>query len=243
MTRPFLTARWEELLFLSYRCPAEVLEPLVPDGTILDPWQGQTYLSLVGFHFGDTRVMGFPIPGHRHFEEVNLRFYVRREVAGQVRRAVVFIRELVPRRAIALVARQVYNEPYLAVPMSRRSLVDTGRGGELEYLWRYRGQPFGMRATVDGRLEEPAPGSLAEFITEHYWGYTRQRDGSTLEYRVEHPRWPLWTVTSHSVTGAFTTLFGPDLGAILLGTPDSVLAARGSEVTVYPGERLAPGPQ
>ncbi|HKV75661.1 MAG TPA: DUF2071 domain-containing protein [Gemmatimonadales bacterium] len=238
MTRPFLTARWEELLFLSYRCPAEVLEPLVPDGTILDPWQGQTYLSLVGFHFGDTRVMGFPIPGHRHFEEVNLRFYVRREVAGQVRRAVVFIRELVPRRAIALVARQVYNEPYLAVPMSRRSLVDTGRGGELEYLWRYRGQPFGMRATVDGRLEEPTAGSLAEFITEHYWGYTRQRDGSTLEYRVEHPRWPLWGVASHSIAGDFRSLFGPVLGEVFLGAPDSVLAAAGSGVTVSAGEKL-----
>ncbi len=243
MPRPFLTARWEELIFLSYRCPAEVLEPLVPDGTILDPWQGQTYLSLVGFHFGDTRVMGFPVPGHRHFEEVNLRFYVRREVAGQVRRAVVFIRELVPKLAIAAVARMVYNEPYLAVPMSRHDHLDTGGGGELEYRWRFRGQQFGMRATVEGRQEEPAPGSLAEFITEHYWGYTRQRDGSTLEYRVEHPRWPLWTVTSHSAHGPFPTVFGSHFGGILLGPPDSVLAARGSEVTVYSGERLAPSPQ
>lgn len=238
MPRPFLTARWEDLVFLSYRCPPELLKGLVPRGTALDRWQGAVYLSLVGFLFRDTRVLGLPIPGHREFEEVNLRFYVRREVAGEIRRGVVFIRELVPRRAVALIAKRVYNEPYLAVPMSHRISRDTG---ERAYRWRYHGREFELGGISSGRPEDPAGDSLAEFVTEHYWGYTRQRDGGTLEYRVDHPRWPVWSGTAHTLRGAWSELYGPALGEILEGTPESVLAADGSAVIVHSGVRLSQG--
>lgn len=168
MPRPFLTARWQHLLFFSYRCAPEVLQPLVPRGTVLDTWCGEYYVSLVAFLFDDTRVLGAPIPGHRTFEEVNFRFYVRREMpGGEVRRAVVFIRELVPRPAIAWVARAVYSEPYLAVPMSHTIQLQRGTGGSIEYGWRYGGAAFRTHVTVAGPLEPTAPGSLAEFIIEH----------------------------------------------------------------------------
>ena len=113
MRRPFLTASWTDLVILNYEVPPAVVLPLVPRGTELDIWQGQALVSLVGFLFTDTRVRGLAIPWHRHFEEVNLRFYVRRRVASAPdRRAVVFVRELVPRYAIAAIARFLYNEPY-----------------------------------------------------------------------------------------------------------------------------------
>ncbi len=117
MPRSFLTARWQSLVLLNYRCPAELLRPLVPAGTELDDWHGVPLVSLVGFRFLDTRVRGLGIPGHRSFEEVNLRFYVRREASDGVRRGVVFIRELVPRSLVAAAARFLYNEPYQALPM------------------------------------------------------------------------------------------------------------------------------
>src|SRR5690349_8716378 len=132
--RPFLTARWEHLVLLNYACPPALLAPLVPAGTTLDPWHGQTLISLVGFRFEDTRLAGLAIPGHRRFDEVNLRFYVRRAAAdGSVRRAVVFIRELVPRWAIASVARWLYNEPYLSVRMGHAIDLDPGIGGAVAY--------------------------------------------------------------------------------------------------------------
>ena len=123
---PFLTARWEHLVLLNYVCPAALLEPLVPAGTTLDRWEGEALVSLVGFLFSDTRLLGVPVPFHRTFEEVNLRFYVRGP-APDFRRAVVFIRELVPRWAIAAVARGIYNEPYLSVPMSPSLVAREGR--------------------------------------------------------------------------------------------------------------------
>ncbi len=239
MPRPFLTARWEHLLFLNYPCPAELLTPHLPRGTELDLWEGQAYISLVGFMFRDTRLRGLAVPCHRTFEEVNLRFYVqRRTPEGELRRAVVFLRELVPRRAIAAVARRFYNEPYLAVPMSNAVDVESARSGLVAYYWSFANQPFGMRATLTGEPQPTASGSQAEFITEHYWGYTAQRDHGTLEYQVEHPRWPVWHPTDWALDGPMGTLYGPDFGAILEQTPDSVLVAPGSPVSVSAGRRL-----
>ncbi|NNF57426.1 MAG: DUF2071 domain-containing protein [Rhodothermaceae bacterium] len=240
MPRPFLTARWEHLVFLNYACPRALLDPLVPEGTSLDLWNGEALVSLVGFRFADTKVRGLPIPGHRTFEEVNLRFYVRRTAPdGTERPAVVFIRELVPRRAIAFVARTLYNEPYRAVPMAHDVALDRERGGFAEYTWRAEGEPFAMRADVEGPAGRLEPGTEAAFITEHYWGYTRQRDGGTLEYQVEHPPWEIWTAHEARFTGPAAALYGPAFGEVLAAAPQSAFVAWGSEVAVYPGQRLA----
>jgi len=236
---PFLTARWENLVLLNYACPPGLLEPWLPPGTTLDTWDRGPLVSLVGFLFRGTRVRGFAIPFHRTFEEVNLRFYVRRETQeGAVRRGVVFIRELVPRRAIAAVARWAYNEPYLAVPMSHRVTLGASRGGAAAYSWMHRGDAFSLSADVEGPARMPDAGSEAEFITVHHWGYTRRRDGGTLEYHVEHPRWLVWGTSTASFSGPAGRLYGPRLGEILAGPFRSAFVALGSEVTVHAGHRL-----
>jgi uncharacterized protein YqjF (DUF2071 family) len=237
--RPFLTARWESLVLLNYRCPAALLAPLVPAGTELDPWDGRMLVSLVGFRFEDTRLAGCPIPFHRSFDEVNLRFYVRREPPdGAVRRAVVFIRELVPRWAIAAVARWRYNEPYLAVPMSHTIALDADGGGQVAYRWRHAGRDFALSARVSGPARPLVAGAEAAFITEHYWGYTRRRDGGTLEYEVEHPPWAVWTADEAGFSGSAEALYGPDFADILSGPPQSAFVAVGSPVAVHAGRRL-----
>ena len=239
MPRPFLTARWESLLLLNYPCPADRLAPLVPAGTALDLWQGEPIVSVVGFLFRDTRLLGVPVPFHRHFEEVNLRFYVRRDVDGEARRAVTFVRELVPRWAIATVARAVYNEPYRAVPMRHEVALDPATGGSVAYHWRHRGAAYTLRGTADGPAARPAPGSEAHFITEHYWGYTRQRDGGTLEYEVVHPPWAMWALDGAAFDGDAAALYGPAFADVLAGPPRSAFLAVGSEVAVHVGQRVA----
>jgi uncharacterized protein YqjF (DUF2071 family) len=183
-------------------------------------------------------VRGVPIPGYRNFEEVNLRFYVRRLVStGPDRRAVVFVRELVPRFAIAAMARLLYNEPYLSVPMHHHNSVAL-QGGAIEYAWRFGGSAFSVGATVVGSPEVLAAGSEADFITEHYWGYTRQRDGGTIEYEVEHPPWRVWTSLRAAFTGPAALCYGDAFGAALARGPRSAFVAEGSAVAVYPGRRL-----
>src|SRR5450432_3960682 len=173
LMRSFLTAAWRNLVMLNYAVEPSLLGAYVPRGTELDSWRGITFVSLVGFLFDDTRLLGIPVPGHRTFEEVNLRFYVRHEVGGESRRGVTFIREIVPRAAIALVARLAYNEPYVALPMRHRfgGLASTGAPDVVEYEWKLPAGWAGMRVQPTGTGAAVVAGSQEEFITEHYWGY------------------------------------------------------------------------
>jgi hypothetical protein len=237
--RTFLTAQWRSLAVLNYPVEREVLEPLVPMGTVLDTYQGKAYLSLVGFLFQQARVFGLAVPLGLDFEEVNLRFYVRRFADGDWRRGVVFVKELVPRRSIAVVARAFYNENYVAVPMRHRLEKDAnGSLATLEYGWQFNGRWNGLHVRTAGELRELAPGSLEEFITEHYWGYVRQKDGGCVEYQVKHPRWRVWQTAEASVDCDVGALYGAQFAPVLSPTPNSAFVAEGSAVTVFKGQRF-----
>jgi uncharacterized protein YqjF (DUF2071 family) len=240
--RPFLTASWRYLAMLNYEVPAALLSPLVPVGTELDRWDGATLASLVGFRFLDTRVLGIPIPGHRDFDEVNLRFYVRRRGEDRAwRRAVVFIRELVPRRAIASVARWLYNEPYTAVPMRpelEMARAAEGQPGRAAYAWRMADRWHRLEVRTRGRPVVPDPNSGAAFIAEHYWGYTVQRDGGSKEYRVEHPPWRVWEGEEARLDCDVRAVYGPGFAECLVAQPRSAFLAEGSAVIVHRGQRL-----
>jgi uncharacterized protein len=237
--RPFLTAEWRHLVMLNYDVDRAALAPLVPAGTTLDLWQGRALASVVGFRFTETRLYGVPIPFHRDFEEVNLRFYVRHEPPdGGVRRGVVFVRELVPRVAIASLARLVYNEPYRAVRM--RSTVPGApveAPGRVTYEWRAGGAWERLAATASGAPAVPDPASEAAFITEHHWGYTRQPDGSAVEYEVTHPVWRAWSATNPVLAADVCALYGPAFVEALSRPPASALIAEGSPVAVHPPRR------
>jgi len=214
---------------LNYAADPALLRAYVPPGTELDFFEGQTFISLVGFRFLRTKVLGVPIPFHRNFDEVNLRFYVRRQVGAEIRRGVVFIREIVPRHAIALVARAFYNENYLRLPMTHR----IEEGVSAEYKWRFRSNWNRLLIRTAGEAAVWQPGSCEQFITEHYWGYAKQRDGSTLEYEVQHPPWRVWRAKAASSEGDVAALYGAEFGRMLSQQPHSALLAEGSPVRVY----------
>ena len=239
--RKFLTAEWRYLAMLNYSVEADLLKPFLPAGVELDFWQGKTYVSMVGFLFLHTRVMGLRLPLHVDFEEVNLRFYVRRSAPEGWRRGVVFIKEIVPRRLIASVARVCYNENYVAMPMRHCIEMENGtlrREGAVEYAWRHQGRWNALRATTTGVAASPVENSLEEFITEHYWGYTAQRNGGCAEYQVEHPRWNVWQTKDAALECDTACLYGPEFVAALGGRPDSAFVAEGSPVTVSAGVNL-----
>ena len=182
-----------------------ILAPFIPGGTELDFYEGETFLSVVGFLFPDTRVLGISVPLHRDFEEVNLRFYVKRKAVDGWKRGVVFIRELVPRRGIATVARVFCGERYSALPM-RHSIVDDASGVSVSYEWR-RGKKWeSLSMSATGESISVAAGSHEKFITEHYWGYTAGK--RTSEYRVEHPRWKIWSASAGSLEADISALYG-----------------------------------
>lgn len=236
-TRSFLTARWEWLIMLNYAIDPAVLAGRVPAGTELDSWNGQCLVSMVGFLFLDTRLLGLPVPLHRRFEEVNLRFYVRREVQGELRRGVVFVKEIVPMPAVAWTARLAYNENYIALPMAHHLDTD-GEQKTVAYTWQFAGQTNRLALRTQGPAYLPEPDSAESFISEHYYGYARQRDGSTLAYQVEHPQWRVWQGQSAQFDCPVGQLYGPEFVAALRQPPHSMFLAEGSDVVVRSGQRL-----
>ena len=237
----FLTAEWRDLAMLSFEIDPAVLLPLVPAGTELADWQGRTLVSVVGFRFLDARIWGLAIPWHRNFEEVNLRFYVRRKTYSQWRRGVVFVRELTPRRAVATVARAIYNENFTAVPMAHRVERDERNPAAVRgvsYHWTFRGRQNSLDLRVAGALQPPEAGSEARFITEHFWGYSRQRDGGTIEYRVDHPPWRIWPVREARLDCDAASLYGAGFAEALAAQPTSAWLTDGSAVRVFRGVRV-----
>jgi uncharacterized protein YqjF (DUF2071 family) len=243
--RPFLTARWINLVLLNFRLPAEVVASVIPAGLELDLHEGQAYVSVVGFAFQNVRVMGVPVFGHTRFDEINLRYYVKRTVGKEVRRGVVFIREIVPRRAVAIVANRLYNENYITRPMRsgiKLAGAELQQGDTLEYAWRTRTEGREQRwnrlaARVASPLSAPWAGSLEEFIIEHYWGYVRGRDGCTHEYRVEHPTWRVGTTADVAWDCDLPATYELPFAEFLATPPASAIIADGSAVQVFRGRR------
>lgn len=227
----FLKAEWRKLAIANYEIDPALLEPFIPKGTELDTFQGKHFVSLVGFMFLNTKLLGLSIPFHTNFEEVNLRFYVKRIENDIWKRGVVFIKEIVPKSALTFVANTLYKEKYETLPMRHTWQVD-GQKRTVTYKWKKKGlwQSFMVRSEVDPTII--GPGSAAEFITEHYWGYARVDRDTTNEYEVTHPKWMQYEVTGSEIEVDFGKVYGGPFGFLDQRSPSSVMLAEGSKITV-----------
>ena len=227
---------------LNYQVDPACLQKYVPAGTELDSFDGRTYASLVGFQFRRTKLLGtIPVPFYTEFEEINLRFYVRRSEGSEIRRGVVFITEIVPKRAIAFTARLFYNENYVRRAMAHRVVSDDSNV-EVEYSWRTGNQSCKLQAHANGTPSLPAKGSLEQFITEHYWGYSRQPKGGTVEYHVTHVPWKVWHANKSEFSGDTRDIYGEELSQLLKKDAASAFIADGSPVKVFKGSKLPSTP-
>jgi len=231
MTDTFLSARWENLIMANYAVPPSVLIPFLPHGTELDPYNNKYYLSLVGFMFKKTSLFNIPIPLLGTFEEINLRFYVRRIEENTVKRGVVFINETVPYKPVAWLANKLFKEHYIAIPTGH--LIEIVKSGKkIKYTWKINNARNHIKATTLSKNEEMLPGSVEEFIFEHYYGYTKINDQLSQEYKVNHPKWKVNSVTDHSINCDFKAMYGSNFSFLNDCKPDSVIVAEGSPVTV-----------
>jgi uncharacterized protein YqjF (DUF2071 family) len=227
----FLTAEWRKLAIANYAIDKEVLTPYLPAGTELDLWNGTCYVSLIGFLFKNTRLMGIKVPFHANFEEVNLRFYVRYLDNGIWKRGVVFIKEIVPKFALSFVANTIYNENYIALPMAH-IWSETKDERTVTYNWKYKNQWQHFSITAQKELSPIDLESETEFITEHYWGYARYNAVKTNEYEVKHPKWEQYKVNHYQIDVDFGLTYGEDFRFLNHLEPVSVMLAEGSAISV-----------
>jgi uncharacterized protein len=237
MPKPFLTAEWRNLLMANYAIEPAKLKALLPCKTELDSFDGTYYISLVGFLFANTKLLGLPVPFHRTFEEVNLRFYVRYKEDGLWKRGVVFVKEIVPKHAISFVANTLYGEKYATHRMRHESKT-TGDKLEVSYEWLVGNEWNYLSAVTEASSSPLATGSKEEFITEHYWGYTFIDQSCSGTYQVVHPKWNVHKVLSCSIKCDAEKLYGPQFAEVLSQNPASVFLADGSPVSVMKGTKI-----
>lgn len=227
----FLTAKWINLALINYSVDPESLKKYVPEGTELDLWNNTCYLSLVGFLFDDVKLKGLKIPFHTQFEEVNLRFYVKRFENGEWKRGVVFLKEIVPKPAVTLIANIFYGEHYQTLPM-KHSVTPFKEKTDFVYQWKTNSKWNTLLVETNGIIEEIGNNSEAEFITEHYFGYTQAKNNKTTEYEVKHPKWKQYQVTQSYVDVNFEETYGKEFSFLNDSISVSAFLALGSTISV-----------
>lgn len=236
MSKTFLEAEWRKLAMANYSVDSKILDKYLPPKTEIDLWNNTCYVSLVGFLFKDTKVKGIKIPFHTNFEEVNLRFYVRYKDNGKWKRGVVFIKEIVPKPALTFVANTVYKEKYETMPMNH-SWTNSNDSLVVEYNWR-KGRWNSLKVVANLNATPIKDGSEEEFITEHYWGYTKISSERTSEYGVEHPKWEVYETRDYLIDVDFCDVYGQDFSFLTTEKPVSVFLAEGSEIKVKEGRTI-----
>ena len=238
----FLKAQWKNLLMLNYEVDPEILKPYLPAYTVLDLWQGKALVSMVGFLFKETSVLGIKWPGHVNFEEVNLRFYVKHFDGKEWKRGAVFISEIVPKSLIALIANNLYKEHYRALPM-RHSITRCCKDHtDFLYEWKIKGKWNKLGGIVSDTFTPIQAGSPEEFIFEHYWGYNTLGDKLTMEYQVEHISWRVAEVKDSIFEADIARLYGKNFEPFLSVKPYSAFFADGSDISVRIANKLRAAP-
>ena len=101
------------------------------------------------------------------------------------------------------------------------------------YSWKKKMNWNKLEVIASPDSFELKTGSEEEFITEHYWGYSKINENKTGEYRVEHPRWAMYPVEQYNINCDFSECYGDDFRFLNGAMPASVFLAEGSPISVY----------
>ncbi len=227
----FLKATWEKIIMANYPIDGNILLPYLPNGVELDLFDGKAWVSLVGFLFKNTKLWGFPIPYFGTFEEINLRFYVKRKVGDEIRRGVVFINETVPYPLVAWVANLLYKEHYTAIKTGHLWNWSNNRQ-TIRYEWKSKKNNYDLTVQAGVKKNPLEPGSFEEFIFEHYYGYTKISKFKSEEYRILHPSWETYPIYDFEINCDFKNMYGEDFKSLNRLDPQNIFIAEGSSIAV-----------
>jgi hypothetical protein len=229
--RTFLKANWENIIMANYKVPKELLLPYLPKGVSLDLYKGEAYVSLVGFSFSNTKLFSIRIPYFGDFEEINLRFYVIREINGVKRRGVVFINETVPYKIVAFIANLLYHEKYIAASTKHDWKISSDWKSIL-YEWKLNKNWYSIKVKAENKELPIEPESFEEFIFEHYYGYTKVNANQSEEYRIYHPKWKINRIKDYNINCNFEKMYGSDFEFLNRHHAHSVFLAIGSGIRI-----------
>lgn len=230
MSKTFLKASWENLIMANYEVAPALLMPYLPKGVELDFYQSKTYVSLVGFMFKNTSLFGTPIPLFGSFEEINLRFYVRKIEGNKIKKGVVFINETVPFKVVALLANKLFKEHYISIPTKHS--IHIGENKNIQYEWKKNGKWNSISVSANIEKHSIEAETMELFIFERYFGFTKINNNLSQEYRINHAKWLTNKIIEAEVTCDFENMYGKSFSVLNNTAPSSIMLAEGSLITV-----------
>lgn len=191
-----MVQQWRRLLFAHWPVAARVLEPLLPEGVVLDRFAGSAWVSATPF-LATVRPRALPpVPLVSHFAELNLRTYVVRDG----RPGVWFFSLDATGLAAVLGARIGYGLPYF--PARAAVALEDGATRYALRGWRppWRTVTFAASYRPTSPVASAAPGTLAHWLVERYRLYTVGRRGGVWFADIHHRPWPLQQAEGDVVT-------------------------------------------
>ena len=230
-----MTARFSEVVAVNFQIDPKVLAPRIPKGLELDFYKGETYVSLVAMMLRDVRVWGIPIHIATGFEELNMRFYVRRKDGDGYQRGACFIKDYVSSGAAAWILGSLFKADFHKIKMKHDNtgFADDGESvPSVDYRWKVGDHWNRLRIKARSKVQKTGSDTKVGFILNHNNEYS-SRKGKTLEYRATHPTWTVWDAAQANFTCDVKTLFGQEFEKPLSKRPASVFVASGSDFTIY----------
>jgi len=229
--KTLLTADWTNLLTATFETDKSFLEKYLPPGTELDDWNGKYFISLVAFMFEKPALLGIPSPFYRSFEEINLRFYVRRKEKNEWRKGVVFIKEIAPYYIVGRAAKWLYKENFVSLVMNHEFTNDN-RIRNTNYSCRVNNKWNRLSMESASVNIEPEAETVENFIRDHYWGYTKTTRNKTMEFRIEHRPWNIFPATKFEMNLDTGAIYGDELKEYLSAEPFSAFLMDGSHTKI-----------
>ena len=172
----FMAQKWENLLFLHWPVSKESLESTIPEDLEVDLFEGEAWLSVVGFRLSELRIKPFVQIPWKDFSELNLRTYVR----DQAGRRGVWFYSLDSSDLLAVVgARLLYGLNY------RYASIDHNQKND---FIEYTSETKSKRGGIKGSISSSSPamkmvGEMAKAGTLNYFLLERYRFWSKQTYR------------------------------------------------------------
>ena len=231
MLKLSISSEFRKVALLNYIIPQEVIEKYLPKHTKPDLYNGNCFISLVGFQVKKLKLNDVKVPLIKDFDEIDLQIYVKHFNGASWEKGVVVISRIFDQPGLAPLTNTIFQTNYISHP-SKSEVKEDQHGLEVKYSWQFDGKEQSFSVKSNNLAAPYDKGTEAAFILDRSLGFIRVTEEETLKYPVTHASWHLYTVEEYAVDVDFSRQYDPALNLLNSRIPHSVILTEGSTVEI-----------
>lgn len=226
-----ISSEFRKVALLNYIVPPEVVEKYLPKYTKPDFYNGNCFISLVGFQVKKLKVSDVKVPLIKDFDEIDLQIYVKRFDGARWVKGVVIISRIFDQPGAATLTNTLFKTNYTSMPTTSE-VNETEEGLEVKYSWQLNGKEQSFSVKSNNLAAPYDKDTEAAFILDRSLGFIKAGEEETFQYTINHASWHLYTVEEYAVDVDFSRQFDPVLNILNTMVPQSVILTEGSTVEI-----------